>query len=236
MSRFEDCLLGASVPVIMEIKRRGGDGADLLRGRSVRDVVERYEALGAPCLSVVTGSWFGGDEALLREVASLTDLPILRKDMIRGENELGEAKAMGASAVLLIARVLSRSALRRLTLAALEHDLTPVVEIATPSDLQRVAEPTRCVISVNNKDVLARERGAGDLRRSLALLPALRCAQAHATVSASAIERSADARRLLKAGFDALLIGTGLLLADDLGQWLADACALSGVGEDSTGI
>lgn len=223
MMRFEDSLAGAAVPVIMEIKRRGADGADLLRGRGVDAVVGEYQALGAPCLSVVTGSWFGGDVGLLSEVAALTHLPVLRKDLIRSEREVVETKRLGGSAVLLVARVLSASLLRRLTAAALDSGLTPVVEIAAHSDLLRVCEPTCCVIAVNNKDILRQERGRADLRRSLSLLPAVRRRQARAAISASGIEHPADAHGLLQAGFDGLLVGSGLLAAADLAQWLADA-------------
>jgi indole-3-glycerol phosphate synthase len=223
MAQFIDCLLEAPTPVIMEIKRRSASGADLMRGRSVAELVEQYHGVGAPCLSVVTGAWFGGDNALLEEVASLAHVPVLRKDFITKDSEVAESKAMGASAVLLVAKVLSGFSLRRLTEAALRHELTPFVEVTAEAHLLRVFEPQRCVIAVNNKDIRDRELGAADFSRSSLLLPALRRADAGAAVSASGIERAHDARRLLDSGFDGLLIGTGLLAADDLEGWIADA-------------
>jgi indole-3-glycerol phosphate synthase len=223
MAQFIDCLLEAPMPVIMEIKRRSANGADLIRGRSVAELVEQYHGVGAPCLSVVTGAWFGGDNALLEEVASLAHVPVLRKDLVTKDSEVAEAKAMGASAVLLMAQVLSVSALQRLTDAALRHELTPFVEVTTESHLRRVFEPHRCVIAVNNKDLRDHERGPAEFARSFSLLPALRRAGAGATVSASGIEDAHDARRLLDSGFDGLLIGTGVLAADDLERWVADA-------------
>ena len=73
---FINALLGAPSPIIMEVKRRNGDGQELLGARQVREIVAKYEAAGAPCLSVVTGDWFGGSDGLLHEVATLTRLPV----------------------------------------------------------------------------------------------------------------------------------------------------------------
>jgi len=73
---------------------------------------------------------------------------------------------------------------------------------------------------VNNKDIRRRERGEPQFERSLTLLPAVRRAGADLAISASGIADPDVAARLLAAGFDALLIGTGLLTAGDARAWL----------------
>ena len=211
MSRFADALLTSPTPVIAELKRRGADGRDLFRGRSVEQIVDGYERLGAPCLSVVTGHWFGGDERLLREVAAITARPLLVKDFFTGERQIARAKAMGAAALLLTAELLPGGLLGRLIRACLGHGLTPFVEIASAAQLAALVAPAECVVAVNNKDIRMRERGAADIGRSLALLPALRDAGVCCAVSASGIDTPEIADRLLTAGFDGLLVGTGLL-------------------------
>jgi len=208
----------------MEVKRRGAEGEDLLGDRSVRDVVEEYERLGAPCLSVVTGRWFGGDDDLLREVAAVSGLPILKKDFVTRERQIADAGAMGASAVLLTAELLPAGLLGRLVLACLRQGLTPFVEISTAAHLDALVRPEHVVIAVNNKDIRQRERGTADIDRSLSLLPAVRRAGAGCAVSASGIGDPAVAARILDAGFDALLVATGLLRATDARGWL-DAVA-----------
>jgi indole-3-glycerol phosphate synthase len=89
---------------------------------------------------VVTGRWFGGSNERLRDVARVTDLPILKKDFIASERQIVEAKRLGASAVLLTAGILSASALARLIGAALRHDMTPFVEAASGRELAGVVE------------------------------------------------------------------------------------------------
>ncbi|MFE6743003.1 hypothetical protein [Streptomyces tubercidicus] len=54
-------------------------GRDLFGGRSVQDIVAGYEDAGAPCLSVVTGRWFGGTLALLHEVAQPPKSPCCKR-------------------------------------------------------------------------------------------------------------------------------------------------------------
>ena len=72
----------------MEVKRRDADGVELMGDRTIPEIVAEYIAAGAPCISVVTGRWFGGDDEMLREVAALTDLPLLKKDFITRERQI----------------------------------------------------------------------------------------------------------------------------------------------------
>jgi len=228
MTSFADALLAARTPVVMEVKRRGAEGEDLLGDRSVSDVVEDYERLGAPCLSVVTGRSFGGDDDLLREVAAVSSLPLLKKDFVMRERQILEARALGASAVLLTAEVLPAALLGRLVVACLRHGLTPFVEVSRAGHVDALVHAEDAVVAVNNKDIRRHERGAADIDRSLALLPEVRRVGAGCTVSASGIDQPAVAARLLDAGFDALLVATGLLRSGDPRGWL-DAVARSRV-------
>ncbi|MEV7681996.1 indole-3-glycerol-phosphate synthase [Streptomyces sp. NPDC088341] len=219
-ARFLEALLAADRPLVMEVKRRDAHGYDLLGGRTPVAIVESYEAAGAPCISVVTGRWFGGTPALLRDVAALTDLPLLQKDFITRKDQLKTAVELGASAVLLTAALLPRSSMRTLITAALTTGLTPFVEVTEESELDGLPHTDECVIAVNNKDIKVKESDRGDLDRSLALLPALQAAGTPCPVSASAIDSPLAAARLLDAGFGGLLVGTSLLRTASASAWL----------------
>ncbi|MEV7503813.1 indole-3-glycerol-phosphate synthase [Streptomyces sp. NPDC093018] len=225
---FTDALTAAARPLVMEVKLRDADGRDLLGGRDVAETVERFEAAGAPCLSVVTGRWFGGTEDLLREVAARTSLPLLRKDFVTSGRQLERTRDLGASAVLLTARVLPAAVLGRLTDRALDLGLTPFVEVADAAEAAMVTRGTQCVVAVNNKDIATRERCPGDPDRGRALLPALLGTGTPYPVSASGIAGPAMAARLLDEGFAGLLIGTELLRAPDLAAWCAEFDAALG--------
>ncbi|WP_030355871.1 indole-3-glycerol-phosphate synthase [Streptomyces scopuliridis] len=219
-ARFLEALLAADRPLVMEIKRRDAHGYDLLGGRTPAAIVESYEAAGAPCISVVTGRWFGGTTGLLRDVAALTDLPLLQKDFITRKDQLSTAGELGASAVLLTAALLPRSSMRTLITASLVLGLTPFVEVTEESELDGLPHADECVVAVNNKDIKAKERDRGDLDRSLALLPAVRASGTRCPVSASAIDGPLAAAKLLDAGYAGLLVGTSLLRTDSAAGWV----------------
>ncbi|RSS83346.1 indole-3-glycerol-phosphate synthase [Streptomyces sp. WAC06614] len=217
---FLDALLASPTPVVMEVKRRDSHGYDLLGGRTPAAIVAAYETAGAPCISVVTGRWFGGSPALLRDVAAMTDLPLLQKDFITRKDQIRGAKELGASAVLLTAALLPDTSMRTLVTECLLAGLTPFVEVTSEAELELVPHASQCVIAVNNKDIKTRERGAGDLGRSLDLLPAVRATGTPCPVSASGIDGPATAAGLLDAGFGGLLVGTSLLRTGSPAAWV----------------
>jgi indole-3-glycerol phosphate synthase len=221
-SAFVDALLAARLPIIMEVKRSDGEGAELMGDRSIAEIVTQYVAVGAPCISVVTGRWFGGNDDMLREVAGLTDLPLLKKDFITRERQIVAAKEMGASAVLLTAKILPAKTFQHLIEITLEHGLTPFVEVVDQDELTSVIHPGDCVIAVNNKDINTREREPGDIDTSRSLLEATLAAGTPCPVSASAILDPRVAAELVDAGFKGLLIGTGLLRADSIEGWVQE--------------
>lgn len=219
---FISKLLSSDRPVIMEIKKRDGHGKDLFCRRSLSQIVSEYHRVGAPCLSVVTGRWFGGTDEMLRDVARLTNLPILKKDFITTETQIVQAKSMGASAVLLTARVLPRSVLAHLIVTALRHKLVPFVEAASAGELEAVVHGEDCIIAINNKDIRRQERDPADINRSRSLLAHALLTGTRCPVSASGIDAPDVAAGLIAAGFKGVLIGTGLLLAESMQSWLRD--------------
>ena len=221
-SPFVEALLGSPLPVIMEVKRHDGHGDDLMGERSVSDIVAEYVAVGAPCISVVTGRWFGGNDEMLREAAGLTDLPLLKKDFITRERQIVEAKEMGASAILLTAQILPKNTFHTLIETTLSHDLTPFVEVKDHDEIDSVIHAEDCIVAVNNKDISTRERDAGDIDLSRSLLEATIRTGTPCPVSASAITDPKVAAELIAAGFKGLLIGTGLLRSGSVRSWVDD--------------
>ena len=240
-SRFIDTLLASPLPVIMEVKRKTAEGVELMGDRPIPEIVSEYLAAGAPCISVVTGRWFGGDDEMLKEVAGLTDVPLLKKDFIVRESQIEGAKQLGASAILLTARILPKSSFQSLIETTLSHELTPFVEVADQEELDSVVHAEDCIVAVNNKDIRQQERGEGDIDLSRGLLEATLETGTPCPVSASAITDPKVAAELVDAGFKGLLVGTGLLLSDSIQGWideferhrsaLEDAKAASGRGE-----
>jgi len=221
-SVFIDALLASRLPIVMEVKRQDGEGVDLMGERTIPELVGEYTAAGAPCISVVTGKWFGGDNQMLDDVAALTDLPILKKDFITRESQVVAAKKAGASAILLTARILPKSSFQSLIETILSHDVTPFVEVADHAELDSVIHAEECIVAINNKDIRNQERGGRNLDLSRSLLAAAIETGTPCPVSASAITDPKVAAELINAGFKGLLIGTGLLLSRSVENWVGE--------------
>ncbi|MEX0679050.1 MAG: hypothetical protein WD063_18395 [Pirellulales bacterium] len=205
-----------SLAVIAELKGRRSEGVDLIRGRSAAEIARVYQSAGAAALSVVTSRWFGGSLRLLEEVAAAgVGLPILRKDLIASERAIEKTKRAGASAVLLILPLLGLKRLAAMLQAAREASLEPFVEVATRDEIEQVRHIYDGVIAINNSDIKTGEVQGEGVDRSLNLIDR---ADPRLWISASRIAGPDDVRMLAAAGFNGILIGTHLLLADDLAR------------------
>jgi indole-3-glycerol phosphate synthase len=132
-------------------------------------------------------------------------LPLLRKDFILEEVQVLEARAAGASAVLLIARVLSPARLDQLLHFAAELGLDALVEVHTRAELAIALEAGASVIGVNSRDL---DTFAVDVDAAWQLIgevPPDRIA-----VAESGLVQAADVTRVAATGADAVLIGTAL--------------------------
>src|SRR5436190_830272 len=108
-----------TVGVIAEVKRRSPSAGTIREDLDPVDHARSYQRGGAVAISVLTDQpHFGGSLEDLVCVAAAVSVPVLRKDFILDELQLFEARAAGASGVLLIVRALSADRLRALAGAA----------------------------------------------------------------------------------------------------------------------
>src|SRR2546426_10471008 len=99
---FARALAGREVGVIAEVKRRSPSAGAIREDLDPVAHARAYVRGGAVSISVLTDELhFGGSLDDLAQVASAVPVPVLRKDFILDELQLYEARAAGASAVLL---------------------------------------------------------------------------------------------------------------------------------------
>ncbi|CAK9884180.1 MAG: Indole-3-glycerol phosphate synthase [Candidatus Erwinia impunctatus] len=221
MSAFIQALRTAAVPLIAEIKPFSPEYGDLLRGRNPSDIARSYVSQGVSCLSVTTGRWHHGTLRMLQEIAHDVAVPVLRKDFITRRTQLAESRDAGAAAVLLSAQLLRRQELSGLVTQALEMGLTPFIEADNARQLTGLQLPAESVLAICNRDIRQQEKDDGSVNRSLSLYQLARDCGAGLLVSASAMRQPEDVLQAWQAGFDAMLIGTALLVHEPVEQTLA---------------
>jgi len=139
----------------------------------------------------------------------------LRKDFLFDEYQIYRSRALGADAVLLIARILSIKELKTLIGVSRSLHIEPLVEIHSEDDAAKALDCGAAIVGVNNRD-LATMRAS--LETSLRLAPLL--PPTVLRVSESGIEDRSDIERLRAAGYDAFLIGERLMREADPGAAL----------------
>lgn len=202
------------IPIIAEIKPSSPAAGQLLCERTLEDIVYAYTAGGAACISVVTGRWFGGELAMLSQIAQLTDLPLLRKDLIVNADQIKKSIDHGANAVLLTKKILQPSHLLKLLDLCLSLNVTPFVEVSTKAEVDELPINGQMIIGIANRDIAQKEMDIDSGLNSLSLIVHAR-SKAGVIISASGIQTPEEANALYNAGFDGLLVGTSLLQADN---------------------
>lgn len=200
-----------SVAVIAEVKRRSPGAGDIRPGLDPGALAAAYEGAGAAAISVLTdGPWFGGALADLEAVRARVEIPLLRKDFTLDPVQVFEARAAGADAVLLIARILDDDALALLLDVADEAGLDALVEVHDLEELSRALRAGARLLGVNNRDL-------STFRTDLAVTEALlgRVPGDAVVVSESGIGDGADVARVGAAGAQAVLVGETILRAAD---------------------
>ena len=208
---FAAALDGPAVGVIAEVKRRSPSRGDLNPGLVASELATAYERGGAAAISVLTEpTSFRGSPADLSDVACTVALPVLRKDFIVHEVQILESRALGASAVLLIARALEPRSLPRLVEAARASGIEPLVEVRTRGELARALDSGARVIGINARDL---ETLVVDENVPLELI-------AHVpgdivAIAESGITERAGVEAAARAGANAVLVGSALSTARD---------------------
>jgi indole-3-glycerol phosphate synthase len=210
----------AEVRLLAEVKRRSPSAGEIRPGADPVQVAQAYVAGGAAALSVLTDrEYFGGDLEFLRAVRAAVPVPVLRKDFLIHPVQVWEARAAGADAVLLIARILDPPLLRELHDLARGLGMDVLVEAHTEAELDRALEAGAALVGVNNRDL---DTFTTDLDLSLRL--AARVPAAVTYVAESGIRTAADVDRLGAAGVDAILVGESLMRQADLETAAAALC------------
>jgi indole-3-glycerol phosphate synthase len=209
--------------VIAEIKLRS-PSAGQIRPRvsgEIAAIAASYQGAGAAAVSVLCdGPGFGGSPLDLRRVASRVSVPVLFKEFVLHSVQLDLARAVGASLVLLLVRVLEDAELASLVREARRRGLEPVVEAADQAELERALATEAAVVGINARDLRSFTLDAEAAARLVDRIPRDRVG-----VFMSGVRNQADFDRVAATRADCVLIGEGLMSADDpyatLAGWLA---------------
>ena len=199
--------------IIAEFKRKSPSKGVINDTATVEDVTSAYAENGASGISVLTDSdFFGGSLADLQKAAILNKIPLLRKDFMIDEYQVHEAKAYGASVILLIAACLAVEEVKALAALAKCLGLEVLLEVHNREELGHICDDVD-LVGVNNRDLKTFEVSLQQSVDLSELIPSDKI-----KMSESGIHKVEDILFLKKHGYKGFLIGENFMKQTDPGE------------------
>jgi indole-3-glycerol phosphate synthase len=212
----ERALRRETISVIGEIKKASPSKGTFPVDVDPADVAGAYIDGGVAAISCLTDEpFFKGSLADLEIVAGVASkasppVPVLRKDFIIDTYQIDEARAYGASMVLLIVAALDDRQLRDFREYAQALGLAALVEIHDTEERARAVGSGATLIGINNRSLKTFDVDLGMTERLTPNLPSRTT-----IVGESGIFTKEHVERLAQAGVDAVLVGESLILQED---------------------
>ena len=208
---FRSALAGGGLSVIGEIKRKSPSKGDLFSDLDPATLARQYVTGGAACLSILTDSeYFGGSPADLALARDAVAVPVIRKDFTVHDNDVHDARIMGADCLLLIVAALSHGELEQFHGLAVEIGLEVLVETHDEAEVDRAIAVGASLVGVNQRDLFTFDVDHERAKRVAGAIP-----EGIVSVCESGIRGPDDASSLAEIGYDAILVGEALVTSGD---------------------
>ena len=211
---LKEALKQDGVRIIGEIKR-----ASPSKGKIAKDdfdllkQAQSYVDKGVAAFSILTEKeYFKGENEFIKIVRKkFPEMPILRKDFIYTPFQVAHAKFLGASAILLIVRMLNDKTFRELHKLAHELELEVLVEVHDEVELERALKiPNLEILGVNNRNLDTFEVDISTTKKLVDKIPD-EMKEKLILVGESGFMTKDDLEYAKTIGVDGLLIGEALM-------------------------
>jgi indole-3-glycerol phosphate synthase len=206
----------AKTGIIAEFKRKS-PSKGVINDKVLPQVITKaYADNGASGISVLTDKEFFGGSLVDLEATAINNVPLLRKDFMISNYQIIEAKAYGASVILLIAACLTPGQVKSLATVAKGLGLEVLLEVHDETELGHICQEVD-LIGVNNRNL---KTFKVDIENSLRLISQF--PKDKAAISESGISEVETIVTLKKAGFNGFLIGENFMRQPDPAIAFAD--------------
>ena len=208
---FEVALGREGLSIISEVKKASPSKGVIAEDFPYLEIATTYEEAGADAISCLTEpDRFRGSDEYLKDIVKKVSIPVLRKDFTVAPYMIYQAKLMGASAVLLIAAILSDEELKSYFDIADRLGLSCLFEAHDAEEVKRCLAAGARILGVNNRNL---KDFSVDITNSVRLREMV--PSDIIFVSESGIEKPEDVKILKENGTDAVLIGEMLMRSSD---------------------
>ncbi|WP_390406806.1 indole-3-glycerol phosphate synthase TrpC [Lacticaseibacillus jixiensis] len=197
--------------IIAEVKQASPSKGVIAQDFPYAAIAKDYTAANVDAISVLTEpDYFHGQLAYLKTIAAESSKPVLRKDFVVDEYMLYQAKAAGASVVLLIVAILTDEQLQAYYQLTQQLGLEALVECHDEAEIKRAMALKPALIGINNRNLKDFTVDIHTSTRLRQLIPA-----SVMVIAESGITQAAQLKVLKDAGINGVLIGETFMRAAD---------------------
>lgn len=215
----------SGINIIAEIKRASPSKGLLCPDLDPAEYASEYEKGGAAAISVLTDKlFFMAKPGDLIKARQATSIPVLRKEFIISSYQIYESAAMGADALLLIVKILSKEEIKDYLSLCAEIGIDTLVEVHSEEDLETATDAGAKLIGINNRNISSFETDSGTAARISRHL-----APGQIAVAASGITGKYDIEENLSSGIFNFLIGESIVKSGNPAEFIKSLLSQTGL-------
>lgn len=210
---FYDNLKKDGISIIGEFKKASPSLGKIESKINLTERIDEYNSSADAISCLTEEDNFCGNVDYLKQIRSITELPIIRKDFMIDEYQFYEAKVIGADAVLLITAILDDVQMKDFYQLSAELGLDVLVETHDEHEIERAMKIDPQIIGVNNRNLNDFSISLDTSGRLKKYIP-----DDKVFVAESGIMTDEDVLYLKQIGADGFLIGRAFMEADNPGE------------------
>ncbi|WP_259147525.1 indole-3-glycerol phosphate synthase TrpC [Candidatus Karelsulcia muelleri] len=203
-----------NIGIISEFKRKS-PSKDFNKKNLILDkICKEYQEAGSIGISILTDNkFFLGSSKDLSKIRKKIFIPILRKDFIIDEHQIIHSKAIGADAILLIAKILDKKKIKFLSTLAKSLGLEVILELHDKKDISKISYDID-ILGINNRDLSTFNVDIHLSKKLYSLIP-----KKFQIITESGIYNIENIIDLYNLGFNGFLIGEKFLSSFNPGNY-----------------
>ena len=211
--------------IIAEIKKASPSKGVIKEDFDPIEIAKAYQEAEIQAISILTEEYyFQGSTTYLKQAKEYTDKPILRKDFIFDPYQIYEAKAIGASCVLLIVAMLQPKELKELMKLTEEIGLDALVEVHDEEEVKIAVDAGAKIIGINNRNLKTFSIDIHNTEKVMKYIP-----KETILIGESGIHTAEDFAYLKSLGVHGALIGESLMRAESISDKVNELRGISHV-------
>lgn len=207
---FYEALAKPGLSIIGEFKK-ASPSMGVIDGKiQLTDRIAQYNCAVDAISCLTEEDHFHGNVDYLKEIRTLSPLPIIRKDFVIDAYQIYEAKVIGADAILLIAAILDDDTMKQFYELASFLSLDVLLETHDEEEVERALKLDAKIIGVNNRNLKDFTISLDTTKRLKKMVP-----DSKVFVSESGVTTIEDIAFLKACHVNALLIGRAFMESEN---------------------